>query len=334
MNTDEILLKEIGQKLNIKQGKYEAKELWRQRIIYSAIGMMALASLRDIEDENYISITHFKHRIEKQIYAYKELYPVIMQRFMVSAQELSQEIYDIYLSMGFIYHMPNRISAARETEAKVGTVVCVRGANLKRNILMSGLGTYFKTTDISTESGTINEMFRLPEQTLEEEYKSLLFEEEWSIIETKNQVEYLRLQPPFSRGYWKEKPDTDGSFSLLRFGMPGEKIYYLYKYEEGQCLGKALPSWRVEENEYRRLANVLLFHKGTLPPIIFSESGDIITVHLKYLLPPSELGLLKIYSWPANFLKLPSDFNRVISKEIFAVFKETLEKLGYKFTKE
>lgn len=333
MNNNELLLNEMGQKLNIKWGVSEKKELWRQRIIYSAIGMMALASLWDMEDEEPISITHFKHRIERQIYAYRELYPVIMQRFMISAEELSQEMYDIYSSTGFIYHTPNRISAAKETEAKVGTIVCVRGANLKRNLFMSGLGTYFKTTDVSG-LGTLNEMFRLPEQTLEEEYKSLSVEKNWSIIDTKNQVEYLRLQPPFSRGYWKETPDTDGSFSLLRFGMPGEKIYYLYKYEEGQCFGKALPSWKVNENQYRRLANVLLFHKGTLPPIIFSESGDIVTVHLKYLLPPSELWLLKTYSWPANFLKLPSDFNRVINKEVFEAFKETLEKLGYQFTKE
>lgn len=333
MNNNELLLNEIGQKLNIKRGVSEEKELWRQRIIYSAIGIMALASLWDMEDEEPISITHFKHRIERQIYAYQELYPEIMQRFMISAKELSQEMYDIYATTGFIYLTPNRIFAAKETEAKAGTVVCVRGANLKRNLFMSGLGTYIKTTEVF-DFGDLNEMFRLPEQTLEEEYKLLSAEKKWSIIDTKNQVEYLRLQPPFSRGYWKENPDTDGSFSLLRFGMPGEKLYYLYKYEEGQCFGKALPSWRVNENEYRRLANVLLYHKGTLPPIIFSEAGDIVTVHLKYLLPPAELYFLKTYSWPANFLKLPSDFNRVINKEVFEAFKETLEKLGYQFTKE
>ena len=98
MNNNELLLNEIGQKLNIKRGVSEEKELWRQRIIYSAIGIMALVSLWDMEDEEPISITHFKHRIKRQIYAYQELYPEIMQRFMISAEELSQEMYDIYSS--------------------------------------------------------------------------------------------------------------------------------------------------------------------------------------------------------------------------------------------
>ena len=117
-------------------------------------------------------------------------------------------------------------------------------------------------------------------------------------------------------------------------GVFGEKRYYLYKYEDGQCIGKILPFWMVNESEYLRLANVLLYHKGTLPPIVFSESGDIVKIHLQYILPPSELWLLKTYSWPVNFLKLPSDFDRVVNKEVFEDFKEKLEKLGYQFTKE
>ena len=43
MNNNELLLNEIGQKLNIKRGVSEEKELWRQRIIYSAIGIMAVS---------------------------------------------------------------------------------------------------------------------------------------------------------------------------------------------------------------------------------------------------------------------------------------------------
>lgn len=333
MNQNEDLLNEIAQKLNIKKGISEDSSLWKQRIIYSAIGFMALASLWDIEDDEPISIIHFKDRIEKQMYAYRELYPHIMQRFRINSEELGQELYDIYTATGFIYHMPNRISASKETEARMGTMVFIRGANLKKNVFMSGLGTYFKSTDTFTQKA-LSEMFRLPEQTLEEEYNSLVMERDWSVIDINQQVEYLRLYPPFSRGYWKESPDTDGSISLLRFGMTSERIYYLYKYENGQCLGKALPYWRVNEKEYHRLANVLLYHKGTLPPILFSELGEIVKIQQQYLLPPSELWFLKLYSWPANFLKLPSDFNRVISKEIFGVVKETLEKLGYRFTKE
>ncbi len=333
MNNNEELIDEIGEKLNIKKGSSESKTLWRQRIIYSATGLMALASLWDGEENGFVSITHFKNRIEKQIYAYQELYPEIMQSFKVSAEVLSEEIYNIYIMAGFIYHMPNKISAVKETIADAGRNICVRGANLNRNLFMSGLGTYFKKSGIFV-SATLKEMFYLPQQTLEEEYEMLTEEIDWRLIETNQQSEYLRLQPPFSKGYWKDSPDIDGTISLLRIRALGEGTYYLYRYERGHCYGKALPQWKVLENGDRRLANVLLSHKGTLPCIKFSESGDIVIVYLGYLLPPLEMSLFKVYSWPVNFLKLPSNFVRVMDKEIFKAVKATLEELGYQFTKE
>lgn len=328
------LLNEIGEKLNIKQGTFEDINLWRQRIIYSAIGMTALASLWDKDDSGEpVSITHFKHRIEKQLYAYRELYPDLMQQFTVSSDELSKEIYDIYLSSGFIYHSSKRLYAAKETKAMAGTVVCIRGANLKRELFMSGLGTYIKPAE-DCPRNTVREIFRFSEQNLDESYKLLNESDNWKPIDISSQIEYLRVKSPFSKGYWKDTPDRDGFVSLLRFGMQGRQRYCLYKYEGSVCLTKELPRWMVDEKEYIKIANILLYHKGTLPAIKFSDNGNIVAIRLDYLLPSYELWFLKAYSWPLKFSGLPSDFKRVMSRELFEPFKEILENMGYQFTKE
>jgi len=334
MSNNEELLLEIGQELNIKKGVSEPNELWKERIVYSAIGRMALASLWDIDGDNKsVSITHFKHRIERLLYAYKELYPKCMQRFIISDEELSNEIYKVYTEAGFLYHSPNRISSTAEVEAKAGTMVCVRGANLKRNVYISGLGTYNRAK-VNPLQCTLQQVFRFQRQTLKEYWQQVITTDNWLVIDPQMRKEYLRLEAPFSRGYWKDTPDKDGCISLLRFGHPGQQLYFLYRYINGQYKGSALPEWMVKEYKYRRVATALLAGNGTLPGVTYSIDGDVVNIRLNYLLPPEEMNFLKAYSWPQSFLKLPCDFNRVMQKEIFFAFKEELEKIGYHFMGE
>ena len=45
----------------------------------------------------------------------------------------------------------------------------------------------------------------------------------------------------------------------------------------------------------------------------------------EYLLPNAVMNFVKLYSWPARFLRVPSDFNRVMNKEVFKILREILQ---------
>lgn len=334
MSENLLLLDEISEKLNIKQGIFENTDLWRQRIIYSAIGFISLGSLFDREeDSSLVSITHFKNKVKSLFYAYNEIYPDIMKNFNINSDDLAQEIYDIYRYSGFIYYSPNRISMAKETKAKCGEITCIRGAKLGRDVFVSGLGTYSELIydDISAD---VRNIFRFSEEHFEIQYKDLESYGDWRVFDTKPEIEYLNLNPPFSQGYWKKTPDKYNCISLMRYKIMNYKSYYLYKYENGKYFQKALHLWLVENSEHIKLSNIILYNKNTLPKIKYSYLGDIVKIKINYLLPKSELYFLKVYSWPENFEKSLSVFNRVMYKKIFEYFKEHLESIGYKFIKE
>ena len=96
------LIISIGRQLNIP-GKVDNE--WMCRVIYSIAGQMGLASLWDYdEDEDTVSIQHFKERIAEIFAAYEELYPSIKFIFPEKKSDLIDEIYHIYLRSGFFYH--------------------------------------------------------------------------------------------------------------------------------------------------------------------------------------------------------------------------------------
>ena len=144
-------------------------------------------------------------------------------------------------------------------------------------------------------------------------------------------TEFLRLKPPFSQGYWVDKPDTNGMVSILRTGMKGAQLYYLYRYSGAAMKVSQLPQWQVESYNYRSLACACLSAYGTLPPMEVFEDGALVHVHMNYLLPPPELEFLKLYSWPEISTSLPCNFRRKLSTEVFEAVKNVLSDEGYEF---
>ena len=68
MKKYDSLLCRISDEMNILQGASESQDSWKARVIYSALGHMAIASLHDIqEDGSPVSITHFKRRVDKTL---------------------------------------------------------------------------------------------------------------------------------------------------------------------------------------------------------------------------------------------------------------------------
>ena len=109
-----------------------------------------------------------------------------------------------------------------------------------------------------------------------------------------------------------------------------------------------LADWLVHDEFFSKTAEYETFRGGTyrkiscaclnayhiLPAIKFKLDGAVVQTKFEYLPPPEELYLLTLYSWAKNAENLPSNFERIFDAEIFFALKDTLEKIGYKFSEE
>ena len=335
MDKYNYLLAKISRLYHILKGASETQEEWKTRLIYSICGMMAYACLWDDVDET-ISITHLKRRIRNILLNYKSMYPEVCDYFPDKTEELEKEISELFLTAGIIYHRPNRIMPSIKHEESFGNILFQRGISLDEITFVSGIG-YYKIQDDKTPINNIKAMFGLEHTKLNELWESTLSNHYWQAgleFEQDTDTEYIRLKPPFSLGYWVKEPDKTGTTSILRTGNNVLRLYYLYRFIDGEMQVSPLPQWQVENSNYRTLACACLANNSTLPPIQYSIDGSIVHIHLGYLLPPHELSFLKLYSWPESYTTLPCDFNRILSLEVFTAIKVILTSEGYKFTEE
>lgn len=320
------LISRIAEELSIKQGTAEPQESFIARVVYSAIGQAAKASLHDVrEDAEPVTVQHLKSRVKTLCTTYLDLYPELDS---LSPEELAEKMYSTLLHGGCIYHEPNRITPSAYTQARSGQVVFVRGVPLNQRVCVSGLGTYSLTQDTNSEASSAL-MFGLQRNTLAEHWKHLASRAKLEAFSSSIDVEYLRTAPPFTYGYFKPKPDTDGRISLMRTTMQGTPLYYLYCWEAGKIFAAQLPSWQTDKGEYLRISNSIIHSRGTLPPAVFHVDGEIVFLRLQYLYPPSEMNFLKLYSWPGA-----NNFNYILSYHVFCAVRAELERTGYKFTEE
>lgn len=334
MNKYDSLIEKIGNEYYIKKGKNESVNAWKVRVIYSLLGRMALASLFDDNDGEIMSITHMKNRISNVFDSYKEMYPELDGYFPAEAGNLADEIYDIYSHTGAFYHMPNRIVASCKTEDNINGMILTRGYELDIHQGVSGLGTYVKQDDV-TYTQSYKNIFHLDMTHLKDRWQFWTQSVEWRNFEVEGDIEYLRMEPPFSCGYWVNKPNQYSKISILRIGFKGNKLYYMYMMDEnGRILASPLPVWLVENYNYRSLANACLYHEGVLPPVSFRYDGDLVYFKFGYLPPPAELYLWKLYSWPTSILELPKDFSRFCTRYVFENIAELMKLQGYQFIKE
>jgi len=335
------LLNTIGKQLNIPR---TADSEWICQIVYSVAGKMALASLWDhTEDQSSISIQHFKNRMAQSFDAYEGIFPQISHFLPNDKSNLLEEIYSIYLRTGFLYHSAYKIAPAVSVQANYENLTFNRTTSPDNTFFMSGLGFYYPQK-LSANS-TVVDMFGLQHQRFENYLAELIKQNEWEPIEWPDDTEFLRLDPPFSRGYWQQVPEKSQRVSLARYGEPN-KLFVFYRYHAGRYQQKPIPEWRIRDwfssgavnyGEYRRIAIALLKQYGTLPAIKTKSIGNLVEINVGYRLPPSEEEFYKLYSWPATYdfsSNLPQVFTRKMAKQVFPMFKHTLETLGYCFVEE
>lgn len=324
------LLSKVSRQYHILRGKQETEEEWKTRLIYSICGMMAYACLWD-DTEEPISIVHLKRRIRSMLANYKSMYPELSGSLPHASEELEDEITNQFLSTGVIYHRPNRIAPSIKHEEPFSGILFQRGIALDNISYVSGIGFYSKQ-DGGTPPSNIKTMFGLEQENLQTLWQTTLSAASWeSNPSFEFGTEYLRLIPPFTYSYWVNDPDETGAISILRTGMKGSQLYYLYRYIDDTLEVSPLPQWQVENYNYRTLACACLATYGTLPPIEYSADGALVHMRMNYLLPPRELEFLKYYSWPETCTSLPCNFRRKLPVEVFEAIKNILSEEGYEF---
>lgn len=331
------LIRTIGTQLNIP---YTSDRERACQIIYSVTGKMALASLWDqSEQEDDISIQHFKRRARKVLDAYSAVYPSV--KFLIPDEKggLIDDIYDIYYRTGYFYHSAHRISPAAPVMAVYQNCVLHRGTVPDAPLFMSGLGFYAVRKE--TAETPVAAMFDLQTQPYDAYLEEILNSSQWEIAKFPDDAEYLRLDPPFQRGYWQQQAIRDGRITLVRYGSPN-KLFAFFKYENGVSQQKMIPHWRLcndhsqdPENyeEYRRIATALLMRTGTLPTIKIKKATDFVEISVGYRLPPTEEAFFRLYSWPSSYDISPQSqklFTRKMANAVYPVFRYHLESLGYR----
>ena len=331
MNKYNGLLSSVANKYQIHKGKQETENDWKTRLVYSICGMIAYASLWDDSEEKPVSIVHLKRKVRSMLANYKSMYPELSDSLPYVSEELENEIAGQFLSTGLVYHRPNRIAPSMKHEEPFGDILFQRGIALDSISCVSGIGFYSKQYGAKLPD-KIKAMFGLEHENLQTLWRITLSAASWkSNLSFEPNTEYLRLKPPFSQGYWVNKPDTTGTVSILRTGMKGSQLYYLYRYSGTTIEVSPLPQWQVESYNYRSLACACLSTYGTLPPMEYFEDGALVHIRMNYLLPPRELDFLKLYSWPEICTSLPCNFRRKLSIEVFTAIKNILSDQGYEF---
>ena len=334
------LLRNVADEFHISQGTEESDAEYKCRLIYSILGRMAYASLWDTqEDGQQVSISHFKRRISQLFFGYREMYSEIKPLMLCDAELLGNEIYDVYIKTGYIYHAPNRLAPAAPCQCGTVPVILSKGMPLCLRQRVSGLGTYTLNVTDQFKAVSVDDMFML--RRIGDCWSEAIQYIRWGVCTDASQFEFLKLVPPFNRGYWTDWPTRDDIISVARTKSPGARLYYFYKPKKSDLLISPIPEWRVKESavqesnlNYRELSNGLLASLSVLPPIKYHVSGQFVALTLEYLPAPAILNLIKLYSWPASFRKLPSDFRRTCEYDVFLVLKSTLERLGHRFVEE
>lgn len=322
------LLSEIAAQFGIRRGAGESEGQYKQRICYSAAGVMGYASLWDIpEDEECISMDHFKKRIRNVLDSYAALYPEIGDSLQGT---LPDEICSLYQSTGFVYHSPFRLSPAAFSIAENSGVQFLRGCSVNQIRKVSGIGIFDSGRGDQGEL-SVESMFRL-NPALDTIWTQWISGAHWEERNGQITGEFLRTAPPFYDGYWQFGPEKGNKITLVRTGLEGNRQYYLYRRDEDKTVYTAqLPEWLVAGENYLLIANAIMDHYGTLPPTVFTRLGSVVKIRLGYLYPPEELNFFRLYSWPEKLLPKPDAFSRIMDADVFWTMKCILENKGYKF---
>jgi hypothetical protein len=345
MSTETELLNAMESSMQIHRGKKESKQQWYSRLICSAIGRQMIVSLKDPSDNGPgVSVVHAKRRIENALSIYQEIFSGLINFELVPSDKLANYIYDLYLTSGFMYHIPDRVIPLSPVKGRIDkTLICIRGQVFDEYVSMSGLGFYQVLSDAGDLKNSAQTIFQLPDISLTDEWKDLLdLISHWEKLESPDDYEYLNTTN-FSNGraYFMQTLNHNVEYSLARTKIAmqgGARIYYLIHNVGKQTFMGQIPQWISDKGMYRHFSNCILYNLRKLPPSTFHEDGSLVKLNLGYLYPPEELNFLRLYSWPGSWYPdrpyVDNFFDRVLTSQFFTHYKTMMEARGYRFIKE
>ena len=326
MNDVENLFAQIATTFSIVRGTQEPVSSWKQRILYSFCGRTGYAALWDANGAD-VSIKSVRLGMERILCSCVEVYPETED---LMGTERFKEIYKICEAAGLFYHRAYHVRPAVFSAASVGEITFLRGESPHECVYVSGIGGYRRRSS-EVHEGNIYRMFQMEEMMLSLYWEQVTKGREWVSVLYSDNMEFLREENPNQYGYWQRRPNTHGNISLLWQGKEGGRSLYFYHCEGNDLLVSGpLSPWMTAE--YRHLANACLFVRGTLPPIRYRLDGELVYMHLGYLLPRSEENFLKLYSWEADGNK--SDFFRICTREVFEAVRVIFAARGFSFEEE
>lgn len=317
----------IEKNINVHRGSDENVSDWKKRLAYSAVGVLALASLWDINDtdDGLVSIVSFKSKIKKEVLIYNDIFAINLNPTLVA-----DEIYQQYLDSGFMYHKKNRITYSSKKFSDYGKVRLIRSSFPDEISMMSGLGLY-DYTEVDNglkEISGVFELFNINEKTLKQTYKELQAQAKWEKVPENLKANIDFLNNKEYQIYWTNNIDSinnnEKSFSLLRVDL---NSYYLYFTKNSELYVSPLNLDNFD-NSYLKPAASILDKQNALRSIKYSTDEKLVKVRLGYKLSPREESFFKLYSWPSS--RKRGDFERLMSIDIFVVLKKVLETIGYK----
>ena len=326
MNDVEDLFAQIATTFSIVRGTQEPVSSWKQRILYSFCGRTGYAALWDANGAD-VSIKSVRLRMERILCSCVEVYPETED---LMGTERFKEIYKICEAAGLFYHRAYHVRPAVFSAASVGEITFLRGESPHECVYVSGIGSY-RRRESGAHEGNIYRMFQMVEMPLPLYWEQVTKGREWRSALYSDDMEFLREHSPNQYGYWQRRPNTHGNISLLWQGKEGGRSLYFYHCEGNDLLVSGpLPPWMTAE--HRHLANACLFVRGTLPPVRYHLDGELVHIHLGYLMPRSEENFLKLYSWGADGNN--SDFLRICTREVFEAVRVIFAARGFSFEEE
>lgn len=334
MNQYNKLLTQAAEQFDIWKGSAEEEKDWKCRLIYSICGLMGYASSWDSTLQETPSIEHYKTRIKSVFESYLSLYPEVRFTFC-DPTALADEIYNISIAAGTIYHLDHHICPPPFKYCEVDGIILTRGCPIDNIKAVSGIGTY-QHDDISLDTTTsFFEMFQINATPLVKRWTEILEEAKWESFEVTADTEFLTMDFSKRNPYWRGTPDKNAVDSLMRIKTETGTLYYIYRYKDGRLYSSRLADWQIANNGIRSYSNACLAAHNVLPPITYQTDSNCVLFKPGYLLPPAENNFIKLYSWPTDYITIDSPFQaRKCSPDVFQLIIKTLSSLGYSFKQE
>ena len=237
----------IAKELNIGKDKSEKDVEWYRRVVYSAVGRMALATLWNENDKGEISVRSLKRTTYELLKAYESIVPEInsTSNYGECTVMLCDSILSTMESAGFFYHRADYYRIEKTKNIKMGIVNFCRGIYATESCYMSGLGAYTKAANAEENEGTFLSLEK-PQFVLQK----LIESASWRECDfEKEKVEYLKMEEPFEKGYWTGQPNFQFQYSLARINERDAflQTYYLVRNTSDGMKAAELPTWVSED---------------------------------------------------------------------------------------